>query len=209
MLSESAIPQKNIRETLPAAHSLLRRATRRLHHQIDSTSVLAALTISGVTPDLYRTSMQFLKQTYEQIDSVLFLATHHCPKDLPLYTPRVPSLERDLAALDAQFHNPLWKRPKIGLKVPGTEASYLGMRYVVEGAQLGSRFIYGHLHTAFGDGIHEFGTFWTPGSFPQGDWQCLVQCLGRIDSRQGLVDAVRAARLTFRYMQLCLCISSY
>ena len=207
MLGEPEITTKLMRQTLPSAHPLLRRATRRLHHRIDSTSVLAALTISGVTPDLYQIAMESLIQAYEQIDSVFLQAAHLCPNDLAPYTPRTPILERDLAAL-GQFHRVRFKQLKIRLEVPGTAASYLGMRYVVEGAQLGSRFIYKHLRSAFGDEIHRFGTFWTPGCFAEGTWPSLLQCLDRVDSRKALADAVRAARLTFWYMQRCLCVST-
>jgi heme oxygenase len=169
--------------------------------------VLAALTILGVTPGQYRTAMQSLTRAFEEIDSVLLQATNLCPHGMPPYTPRVPSLKRDLIALNVPPHNPRWTPTAIGLKVPETEAAYLGMRYVVEGAQLGSRIIYGQLRAAFGDGMYEFGTFWIPASFPQNSWPSLLQCLARLESRDGLAAAVRSARLTFRHMELFLCVN--
>jgi len=93
-----------------------------------------------------------------------------------------------------------------GLKARDTEAAFLGVRYVVEGAQLGSRVIYGHLREASGERLNEFGTFWTSGSIPQCSWPHLPRILGRMESRQSLAAAARAAHMTFRHMAANLAV---
>ncbi|MDQ2948289.1 MAG: hypothetical protein M3Y27_20520 [Acidobacteriota bacterium] len=95
-------------------------------------------------------------------------------------------------------------QPYSGLKPPDTEAAYLGMRYVVEGAQRGSRIIYRHLSAAFGDQLQTIGSFWIPGSDLQSSWSDVLKSLARVNSRESLAGAGRAARLTFHHMNLYL-----
>jgi heme oxygenase len=192
-------------KVLPSVHVFLRRATSRLHRRIDHGSVLTVLTIpTAVTLDLYREAMLSLQHAYEEIDGLLVQACAWCPAALPPYVPRVPSINRDLNALGVIPHDLPARRRR--LAVPETEAAYLGVRYVVEGAQLGSRVIYGHLHEAFGRRLSEFGTFWTPGSTLQCSWPHLVKILARMESRESLAAAARAARMTFRHMAANLAV---
>jgi heme oxygenase len=80
------------------------------------------------------------------------------------------------------------------------------MRYVVEGAQLGSRVIQRSLREAFGPGLGEFGSFWTPDVAWQQCWPAVLGELARLETRETLAAAARAARLTFRHMELCLAV---
>jgi heme oxygenase len=168
--------------------------------------VLTVLTLPGVTLDLYRGAMLSLERAYEEIDWLFAQASAWCPAGLPPYIPRVPGIHRDLTALTVIPHGPppaaLYRR----LKAPDTEAAYLGMRYVVEGAQLGSRVIYGHLHKSFGERLSEFGTFWTPDLTLQSVWPHLLKILGGMESRHALAAAARAARMTFRHMAANLAV---
>jgi heme oxygenase len=199
-------------KAVPSGHLFLRRATSRLHQRIDQGSVLTVLTIPGVTLDLYRGAMLSLQRAHEEIDWLLVQACAWCPAGLPPYIPRVPGINRDLTALGVNAHDlrSASGHSRLagyrGLKVPDTEAAYLGVRYVVEGAQLGSRVIYGHLHEAFGGRLSEFGTFWTPGSILQCSWPHLLKILGRMESRESLAAAARAARMTFRHMAANLAV---
>lgn len=188
----------------PVSHTLLRRGTHRLHVRIDKTSVLAPLIRSGVTLPVYATAMLALKQAYEEVDSALLQSSALCPKGLGSYTPRVPRIERDLRGLNVRLGSLRSPHVGAGLKPPQTEAAYLGIRYVVEGAQLGGRFIFGQLCCTFGAGIHEFGTFWNPEAYPQGSWPSLLKSLSRVESREELASCVRTARQTFRHMDACL-----
>ena len=162
--------------------------------------MLTVLTIPGITLDLYRRAMLSLERAYEDIDWQFAQAPTWCPAGLAPYSPRAGGIHRDLAALGVVSHGPRPAAPHLGLKAPDTEAAYLGMRYVVEGAQLGSRVIYGHLHKAFGERLSEFGTFWTPDPTLQSIWPHLLKILGRLESRDSLAAAARAARMTFRHM---------
>ncbi len=192
--------------TLPSAHSLLRRATQRRHMQIEGTSVLARLTSPGLTVNLYGIAMRAFQRAYEKIDFLLVQGAYLCPVTAPPYSPRGPLLERDLIALGVNPYNPLLTRPPAVLKAPETEADYLGMRYVVEGAQLGSRVIYSHLYAAFGDKLSEFGSFWMPDSIFPSSWPGVLKSLARVDSREALAGVARAARRTFRHMELYLAV---
>ena len=189
---------------IPAAHALLRRGTHRYHGRMDRTSVLAPLARPGVTLAAYATAMVSLERAYEAIDSVLLRSSALCPKEMAAYTPRVPRIEQDLRALEVGGARLERQRVGTGLKLPATEAEYLGIRYVVEGAQLGGRLIYGQLCGSFGEGMERFGTFWMPEWYPPGNWTALLQSLTRVTSRDGLAACVRAARLTFRHMDGCL-----
>ena len=169
--------------------------------------MLSVLTTPDVTIDLYRTAMQCLDRAYQEIDGLLLQSGGLCPAGVPAYTPRAPRIHPDLMALELMLPLPHMAKAAPAdpaLRLPETGAAYLGMRYVTEGAQLGSRMIYQHLHAAFGERLAEFGSFWTPGWIPQGGWPGVLTGLGRLESRDSLAAAARAARMTFRHMALHL-----
>jgi len=181
-------------------HVLLRQATRRLHRRVDQSSGLTALTAPGISLERYRSVMIALGRAYRTVDCALARAGVLCPPTLPPYRPRAPRIRRDLAAL-AAAGDCLQPAPgRLELKAPESEAEYLGMRYVVEGAQLGGRVIHGILYKTFGDRLLEIGSFWTPDPAQEASWPALLNSLPRLDSRDSLAAAARAARLTFRRM---------
>jgi heme oxygenase len=167
--------------------------------------VLTVLTNPGLTLDRYLGAMIALQRAYQEIDRLLVQACDWCPAALPPYIPRVPGINRDLAAMALIPHDLRPASVHCGLQPPDTEAKYLGVRYVVEGAQLGSRVIYSHLQEAFGE-FNEFGTFWTPGSIFPCSWPHLLKILGQMESRESLAAAARAARMTFRHMSANLVV---
>jgi heme oxygenase len=176
-----------------------------MHSRIDRASVLAVLTRPEITLQGLSAAVQALELAYREIDRVLLQKADCCPSGVPGYSPRLPSIHRDLTAL--QVPRDAWEEAEPGscLKVPDTEAGYLGMRYVVEGAQLGSQVIYRHLHAAFGSELHRFGSFWMPGSIIEGSWPSVLKSLTQVvQSRESLATATRAARMTFRHMELYL-----
>jgi heme oxygenase len=192
---------------VPEAHAFLRKATSRLHKRVDCGSVLTSLTIPGVTRDLYRTAMLALRLAYQEIDSALIQAGTACPGSLSAYTPRVPAIDRDLAAMDARPDRSRSEPGQVPLPSPKTQAAYLGMRYVVEGAQLGGRIIYSRLYLAFGAELNRFGSFWIPGAIPQSSWPDLLRSLALLVTRESLADAARASRATFRQMEMHLAVA--
>ena len=171
---------------VPETHAFLRKATSRLHKRVDRGSVLTSLTSPGVTRDLYCTAMLGLRLAYEEIDSALISASAACPRGLSAYTPRVPAIDRDLAAMNASSENLRSEPGRARLKSPETQSAYLGMRYVVEGAQLGGRVIYGHLYLTFGAELNRCGSFWLPGAIPQSSWPDLLKSLALIITRESL-----------------------
>jgi heme oxygenase len=172
-----------------------------MHGRIDQASVLTLLTVPGVTLDLYRTAMQSLKLAYEEIDRLLVDHCGLCPADVPSYTPRGPRIHSDLIALNAGPLNPSGAWTGRGLRGLKTEAAYLGMRYVVEGAQLGSRVIYGHLRMTFGEKLDGFGSFWAPDPARESSWPGVLRSLAQVKSRNSLAAAALTARVTFRHME--------
>jgi heme oxygenase len=176
-----------------------------MHSRIDRTSVLAVLTSPDVTLQDLSAAMQALQRAYREIDRVLLQKADCCPSGVPVYAPRLPSIHRDLTAL--RVPRDAWEEaePRSCLKALDTEAGYLGARYVVEGSQLGSQVIYRHLHAAFGSELHRFGSFWIPGSTMEGSWPSVLRSLTQVvQSRKSLATATRAARMTFRHMELYL-----
>ncbi|MEO8660393.1 MAG: biliverdin-producing heme oxygenase [Bryobacteraceae bacterium] len=189
-------------QATPRAHDVLRQATARLHRRTDQSSLLSVLMKPEVTIQSYRTAMRALQGAYREIDVLLLKGAGYCPGQLPAYVPRVPAIRRDLTELgpgvDAGDRQPA--QPIARLNEPTSEAAYLGMRYVVEGAQLGSRLIYRHLLGVFGEDIGRIGSFWILSSTPKNTWPDLMRELERVGSRDSLASAVQSARRTFRHM---------
>lgn len=148
-----------------------------------------------------------LRRAYEPLDSLLLAGSSFCPSGLLPYTARVPSIERDLTVLALGLENLNADAPDVNLAPPASAAAYLGVRYVVEGAQIGSRFIYHHLRSRFGDDLREFGTFWMSASDAPGCWTGVLQSLADLDSRESVAVAARAARTVFRHMGSCLIVN--
>jgi len=188
----------------PEAQMFLFRATARFHKRLDHDSVLASLVRPSVTWGDYLSAMKALERSYRQIDASLLRGAAMCPPGLPPYLPRGASLQRDLLVLKASPALP-WISPQAALAVPDSSAAYLGMRYVVEGAQLGSRVIHRALYKAFGDTFEAAGSFWSPEAPWQGSWPCVADGLSQLESRQALASAARAARQSFRHFVEKLC----
>jgi heme oxygenase len=189
------------RTAIAPAHSLLRRSTLRLHRRIDGKSKLAILVAPGVTLQLYSSAMEGLAGAYSGIDTLFLKNSDLCPAGVPPYVPRTPSLNRDLAALGRLDASPVRQRDDAVLPAPANQAAYLGMRYVVEGAQLGSRLIYRHLQEVFGDRLQAYGSFWAADLTFLAAWPGVLAALSGLESRQSLAAAARAARFTFRHME--------
>jgi heme oxygenase len=180
------------------------RATGRLHKRLDQDSVLAPLVRPGVTWGHYLAAMKVLERAYRRIDECLLEGAALCPAGLPPYLPRGASLRRDLLLLQAS-PAARWISHQAALAVPDSSAAYLGMRYVVEGAQLGSRVIHSALSKIFGDTFEAAGSFWSPEAPWQGSWPFVANGLLQLESRPSLASAARAARQSFRHFVAQLC----
>lgn len=153
--------------------------------------------------------MRALEHAYRRIDFVLTEASHLSPSGLPAYIPRVPAIARDLAAIDPEVCG-IRRTPSLSpdsqslLKVPVTSAGYLGIRYVVEGAQLGNRVICRYLEKIFSDELDRIGSFWRGGPDIQKSWPLLLGCIEKLGGRGDQADAAHAARRSFLHMKVYL-----
>jgi heme oxygenase len=188
----------------PQAQMFLLRATGRLHKRLDQDSVLASLVRPGVTWGQYLAAMKALERSYRPIDASLLQGAALCPDGLPPYLPRGATLRRDLLVLN-EFPDVPWISHQTALAVLDSSSAYLGMRYVVEGAQFGSRMIHRALYKTFGGTFEAAGSFWSPDAPWQGSWPSVASGLSQLESRQSLASAARAARQSFRHFveQLC------
>lgn len=187
-------------ELLPPGHQFLRRATARIHHRLDRTSILAELVRPGLTLDRYRTAMDSLHGAYHAIDQWLLAAEDVCPREIAGYFPRCPALASDLGVLGVDVFPRASASDISNLPVRASAASYLGIRYVVEGASFGSRFICRSLRDVFGDDLHSFGSFWIASLSQTSCWHGVLQSLGHLESRSALAEAALSARVAFRHM---------
>lgn len=147
--------------------------------------------------------MRGLAIAYQHADSALISAHLHCPVELAVYHPRLPFILADLSALDLQ-------QPDLqvaSIAVPSSRAEYLGMRYVIEGAQLGSRVIERNLsQSAIASQLTSARQFWSSGRAWQSAWPVLLNQLATLHDRTELAQSVRVARSTFRHFIASLAI---
>jgi heme oxygenase len=175
---------------------LLQAGTSRLHNKLDKSSKLSLLIQPNCNLQQYTDTMYRLAQAYKLLDQALWVATSYHPKDLFEYQPRSSWLERDLIALGKKlpmdFHTTL--------PPPASAGSYLGMRYVAEGAQLGGQVITKKLLSSdLASRLDTIGSFWTDFSQPANQWPAFLNSLEKLQHRQEIAHAIRSARLTFKH----------
>lgn len=187
-------------------HAFLRRATARLHRRLDHGPMMAKLTAADCSIVAYRAAMLGLAWAYQTVDLTLLRGVIHQPLGMPAYAARGARLSLDLAALDRppkQCPHPS-QAPLAALPTIDSLPSYLGMRYVVEGSQQGSRFIRRALSHSLGEQLSRVGSFWSPEVPWQDHWpSCLAQ-LTQLSDPTALLVAARAARHTFRHFIACM-----
>lgn len=112
----------------------LRAATQPFHARLDSHPILRALLHTDLTLDRYALALAALHGPQAALEQEI---SRYLPSTwAALFTPRLPALERDLAALQIAAL-PLASPPPRAKH----DASMLGLLYVVEGARLGSAVI--------------------------------------------------------------------
>ena len=187
-------------------HAFLLRATARLHRRLDHTPVMARLMAADCSIEDYCSAMTGLLWAYQRVDVALLHASVYQPPEMPAYAPRSPRLWLDLAALQQPAQR--WTRPQdfllVAFPAVDSRASYLGMRYVIEGAQQGSRFIRRALAQSLGEQLSRVGKFWAPEVPWHAHWPANLAQLTELSDSTALVAAARAARRTFRHFIACL-----
>jgi heme oxygenase len=189
-----------VRPSASAALPLIRRVTSPMHKRLDDGSVLSCLAREDCSLLDYQRAMLGLALAYRQADAALGVALGSTPSGLPPYTPRLPLIEADLAGLGIAC-----EARSAPLLVPTTWASYLGMRYVVEGASLGAKVIARNLASApIAAQLPRMPVFWVSSPPWQGCWPLLMHELSGLTSLSEQVQAAKAARSMFRLFIQCL-----
>lgn len=187
-------------------HAFLRRATARLHRRLDHTPMMAKLTTADCSIVAYRAAMLGLAWAYQAVDLALLRGAIHQPLGMPAYAARGARLWLDLAALERPPKQCAYPShvPLAALPIIDSLPSYLGMRYVVEGSQQGSRFIRRALSHSLGEQLSSVGSFWSPEVPWQDHWPSFLAQLRQLSDPRALLVATRAARHTFRHFIACM-----
>lgn len=156
--SQRANPQI-IRHTEGPLTDWLREYTRPLHRALDTSPMLHNLLRPELSIADYATTLRALHQAHTRAETCLQTLAHARPPALPPYVARSPALARDLLAVETLRANGTHTAPPsvhvseaiLAAASPATDpprvthtdphATYLGLRYVLEGASLGSRVI--------------------------------------------------------------------
>ncbi|MBT8438933.1 MAG: biliverdin-producing heme oxygenase [Gammaproteobacteria bacterium] len=191
-------PDKSLSTDDYKVRQLLQAGTSRLHSKLDKFSKLSLLIQPDCNLHQYTDAMCRLAQAYKLLDQALWAATSYNPKGLFEYQPRSSWLERDLIALGKKL--PMDFDATLPLPPPSSTGSYLGMRYVAEGAQLGGQVITKKLLSSdLASQLDTIGSFWTDFSQPANQWPAFLDSLEQLQYRKEIAHAIRSARVTFKH----------
>lgn len=182
-------------ETSTALH-ILRERTNPLHARLDSQSDLSILLSPDCSLANYKKATMSLAAAYLGVDSVLAKGKRYCPPALPAYIPRLPHLLADIQQLG--FTAPA--SPVLELSALSSNASYLGMRYVIEGSNLGARVIYRSLqNSAIAQSIGVDKCYWSLAQTWQSSWPALLRQLAELRTHEEWDEAANSAYLVFEH----------
>jgi heme oxygenase len=126
----------------------LRERTSGIHAETERLPLMAALLDPGVTPADYARYLAALHGVYASVEPALYAALSPTVVTRLGVRPKLPALQRDIAALGLSPCLPPSARPPRAV-VDG-EAAVLGGLYVLEGATLGGRVIATRLQRTLG-----------------------------------------------------------
>jgi Heme oxygenase len=179
--------------SISCAAKALRLLTQDRHRALEALPIFRRLMLAEVTHEDYRVILKMHYRFYAVLEPTL-LANEAL--GLP-YQPRLPLLERDLAALGC----PLPKKTGHALMLP-TKAAACGCRYVIEGSALGGHFISAHLRERLGDVIGSALAFYTLDDQPLVSWPKVQEALSvKLDSQQAINEAAACANLVFSLLE--------
>lgn len=173
----------------------IRRGTRQLHQRLDRQSPMAALVDPECCAKTYRQVVMPLIETYAAVDRALQNHDRYRPQAIAPYSPRARRLARPFA------NSIEWPSDdKLAFLNIDSTASYLGGRYVVDGAQFGQRMIARALiHSPAQRELGmELSRFWRHTFVSTEHWRALCYRLELIHTRNEIASAVRMARYVFR-----------
>lgn len=182
----------------PDTLALVRAATSRRHIALERLPRLARLASGQANRDDYVTTLGRLAAAYAALDQTIHTLDAYRPAPLPPYRPRAPRLvteARDLGiALPAAYAPELPAHDRTG--------GYLGMRYVLDGAQFGHRATAAAIANSNLAGfLARRDSFWATEFVSRQDWQCLCQSLARLADRRQAAAAAVFGRHVFAHFQ--------
>jgi heme oxygenase len=169
-------------------HQWLRTRTAPLHRTLDSSPRLRALMQANLPAAMYQQALLGLLQAHAQTEPWLATLAHARPETLAGYESRQPALCRDIQALAGEFNLPALPNdatlpavapPALPTAADATEqrSVYVGMRYVIEGASQGARFITRRLQQTSPALLHCASSYWLHQSRMMEHWDRLITCL--------------------------------
>ena len=178
------------------ALELIRKRTAPLHVRLDRLSDLTLLLSSSCLLADYKKAVMSLAAAYRSVDSVLVKSERYCPPALPAYVPHLPYLLADLQRLGCE--NPAF--PVFKLSAPSGIASYLGMRYVIEGSNSGARVIYRALQkSGIARSIEVEKCYWSLAQTWQTSWPHLLRQLADLGTHDEWQEAAHSACNVFEH----------
>ena len=199
-------------------HAWLREQTRTRHQTLDRSPLLNALLQPGLDPDTYVRCLRHLHAAHASTEAWLAGLASHAPAALPAYQPRLPALREDIEQLtrhvpdaaretaapacasDAAIQSK--DTPGDGTALPYWHdgiAAYLGIRYVLEGATQGARFITARLLKHCPQMLEKSRSYWDHQAHMSQHWHALLEYL-RTEQRHIEPGALRqGADATFSH----------
>ena len=188
---------RNLAECCPTATldplGFVRRSTQRLHAAIERDTPLARLADRDCTVEDYRAALGPLMRIYGTLDRQLVGAEHWRQWDVGPYRQRSPFLIEELYRWGQGCGPNAGDGPRLD-----SAAAYLGVRYVVDGAQFGHRVIAASLaRSPAATAVAHRPGFWSTAFVSTAEWRRLCKALAGLDTRIETAQAARAARCTF------------
>lgn len=188
-------------------HHWLRNQTHALHHELDHTPLLGNLMQSGLTAGAYIQCLHLLQQAHARTEPWLIQLDHARPAALAAYESRLPALNHDLQTLRNRYPGaasampsamPARRESEPALPEHADPASlYVGIRYVLEGASQGARFITQRLQQNAPELLEHGCSYWQHQSRMMNHWQSLITLLGQTPQSIQPADLLNGARSAF------------
>ncbi|WP_386114904.1 biliverdin-producing heme oxygenase [Thiohalocapsa marina] len=167
-----------------SAHNLLRKRTASWHSRLDRLPALRVLMRPELSLAAYTRALFGLLQAHAQVERRLDGLAADCPPGLPPYRPRLPALQLDVQRLGATATAPPLEpladaHSREQPPLPATPASYLGVRYVLEGATQGATILSAAVARRLPQLVASGAfNYWELQKTAASDWEALTQHIG-------------------------------
>lgn len=168
-----------------SAHKMLRKHTARWHSTLDSLPALRILMRPELNLAYYIKALRGLAQAHAQAERRLQSLAAACPPGLPPYRARLPALQLDLQRLGATATEAP-RRPTTNAgpidqpRLSASATSYIGIRYVLEGATQGAAILSAAVAKRLPQLVANGAVnYWEVQQVAAADWDALSQYLAR------------------------------